>query len=114
MTLRIEVRLSVLYLTCFWLKTGGILLSQWRGYGGDGGFALGLASDVLRDTEAELIQVQYGEAAKGPAIDRTLADIAWEARGHPNATGWLQGETIALPALAGIKHERSRRSANGA
>lgn len=92
-----------LYLTCF-CETGD-LLSQWRGYGGDGGFALGLASDVLRDTEAELIQVQYGEAAKAPVIDRILAEIASEPRGHPNATGWLQGETIALPALASIKHD---------
>ena len=99
------------------------LLSQWRGYGAGGGFAIGFDRAALAalppihhridhsdehvhgdPLTVHLIQVRYGPEAIDPAIRQVLATLAPGPVGHPGATGWVRTQTVALPALAGIKH----------
>jgi hypothetical protein len=103
------------YVTCFCEE--GDLLSQWRGYGSGGGFALGLRRDALGrmpspdqshlqpGSTPQLVRVEYGPAAVSRMVDRMLRDLAPVAAGHPGAAGWSAGAWRAVPALASVKHE---------
>jgi len=117
------------YVTCFCDRDD--LLSQWRGYGSSGGYAIGLRSESLpipaptlaevpfirpdglvtrvldpsQPPQSSLVQVRYGESAITPMIDQMLKQIAQHPSGHPGSTGWAEAVFLAVPALASIKHE---------
>lgn len=92
------------YLAC--LCGAGDLLSQWRSYGGPGGYAVGFRAPELQVglPGAKLVQVRYGDTAKREAIAKVLRSIAPRPVGHPAASGYARAQQIVLPALAGIKH----------
>lgn len=88
------------------------LLSQWRSYGANGGYAIGFRSRALNIFSAEyensptrLARVAYGAAAQALMIDEVLNDIAPYPVAHPGAHGWAAGTYLALPALARVKHD---------
>jgi hypothetical protein len=108
----------------------GDLLSQWRAYGGAGGYAIGFRSASLREMQpdagelvpesvdrgafeaaepppltAGLVQVRYGSKAVESALATVLRDIAPEPVGHPGVAGFYQARSVVLPALAEIKHD---------
>jgi hypothetical protein len=106
-------------------------LSQWRGYGRSGGYAIGFRSESLpipaptlaevpfirpdgvvtrvldpsQPPQSSLIQVRYGESAITPMIDQVLKQMAQRPSGHPGTAGWTEAVSLAVPALASIKHE---------
>ena len=115
------------YAACF--CEGGDLLSQWRGYAADGGYAIGFNSVALRDIgpipttlaviseegrildhlegpplEVRLVQVRYGPDAIAPAVRRVVETVAPNPVGHPGSKGWMQAQRVVLPELATIKH----------
>ena len=122
-------RTEQVYVACFCEHSD--LLSQWRGYGSSGGYAIGFRSEHLpvpaptlaevpligtdgqvtrvldssQPPESSLIQVRYGKSAITPMIDQVLKEIAQRPRGHPGSAGWAEAVLLAVPALAGIKHE---------
>jgi hypothetical protein len=120
----VPIRTERMYVACFCAHDD--LLSQWRGYAGGGGYAIGLRSEVFvnwppvqpqylvvqqpenLETTPQfrpvLVQVQYGDAAIASMIDHVVREIAPRPTGHPGVQGWTQAVTLALPALAGIKH----------
>ena len=62
------------YLVCF--CTSGDLLSQWRGYGAGGGYALGLNSAGLADLPPErlmLVSVSYDEGTQAVELAELVA-----------------------------------------
>ena len=94
------------------------LLSQWRSYGAEGGYAVGFRMDQLRlmqpavpgartggtDETALLIEVKYGDTAADEAAKRVLETVAPDPVGSPGVAGYARAQTVVLPALAGIKH----------
>jgi hypothetical protein len=113
------VMTNPVYVTCFCEE--GDLLSQWRGYSGGGGFALGFAphalldisleqeedptrGDLYKSLHTELVRIQYGDAAIQPVIDQIVAEIAPEPKAHSGTEGWHYAMWKIVPALAGIKH----------
>jgi len=52
-----------------------------------------------------LIQVRYGESAITTMIDQILKQMAQRPSGHPGTAGWTEAVSLAVPALASIKHE---------
>jgi hypothetical protein len=106
----------VVHVACFCEK--GDLLSQWRGYGAAGGYAVGFRIPELRqvrpkepgartgviDTEVNLVQVRYGDGAMRDTIDKVLGTIAPEPLGHPGVQGYSRAQSLVLPALASIKN----------
>lgn len=115
------------YVACF--CEGGDLLSQWRGYAAEGGYAIGFSSVALRDIgpipttleviseegrtldhlegpplEVRLVQVRYGPDAIAPAVRHVVETVAPNPVGHPGTKGWMQAQRVVLPELATIKH----------
>ena len=115
------------YVACF--CEGGDLLSQWRGYAAEGGYAIGFSSGALRDIgpitttlkaiseegrildhlegpslEVRLVQVSYGPDAIAPVVRRVVETVAPNPVGHPGSKGWAQALLVVLPELATIKH----------
>jgi hypothetical protein len=104
------------YVACFCEKPD--LLSQWRSYAAAGGYAVGFRTAELRlvqpaepgartrgfEETAELIQVQYGDAAVKDAARCVLQTVAPDPVGSPGAIGYARAQKVVLPALAGIKH----------
>jgi hypothetical protein len=105
------------------------LLSQWRGYASGDGYAIGFHSEALlspapleteyriagqhelveelvsgSQVQPSLVQIQYGDSAVASMIDHVLREIAPQPTGHPGSRGWMQAVSLAVPALAGIKH----------
>lgn len=95
------------YVTCF--CEDGDLLSQWRGYAGPGGFALGfnpllldpLRSDVL--FHPILTWVRYGANQARLSFDSWVAELAPHATNHPGTTAWHQ-QILVLRMLASVKN----------
>lgn len=123
----VPVKTERIYVTCFCQDSD--LLSQWRGYASADGYAIGFRSAALLDQvplateyrvvgqygfEAErragpevrpsLVQVQYGDLAVTRMIENVLQKIAPQPMGHPGSQGWMQAVSLAVPALASIKH----------
>ncbi len=100
------------FVACFCEQ--GDLLSQWRSYGANGGYAIGFRSQELNDLSTSdsgnfesgrrrLVKVNYGRNAQTIMIEQVLDRIAPNPVGHPGAHGWAAGVFLALPALAGVK-----------
>lgn len=74
------------YVACFCAQ--GDLLSQWRGYAGGHGWALGFDAYVMRTlattwdpSESTLQQVTYGDAGISKAVERAVRLVAPEPTG---------------------------------
>lgn len=97
------------YVTCF--CENGDLLSQWRGYGTGGGYAIGFRTDDLTAmtgpeglTPPGLAQVGYGDLAVRVMVDKVVSEIAPEPVGFPGAHGYFLARDLVLPALGKVKH----------
>lgn len=96
------------FVSCF--CEDGDLLSQWRGYAGGSGWAIGFAREWLesvcyrRGRPQALRQVVYGVAGIGPMVERVLAEQTIDplARKGPS---WGQAREICDTGLAGIKDD---------
>jgi hypothetical protein len=89
------------------------LLSQWRGYAGEGGYAVGFRADALaqivglRDDNifsGQLARVRYGLDAARTAINELVDNTAPYAQGHWPTAAYHQFMQIVLPVVATIKH----------
>jgi Protein of unknown function (DUF2971) len=95
------------YATCFCEK--GDLLSQWRAYGGDGGYAIGFRTEWLLEASASddwihFAKVIYGIDAARLHLDTMLNVMAKPVAGFPGATGNVRLMEHVLPTVATIKH----------
>jgi len=95
------------YAACF--CQDGDLLSQWRAYGGDGGYAIGFRTSSLREASTALDSVHfekviYGLDDAGPYLDAMLEAVAQGVAGFPGASGNIRLMTRVLPTVATIKH----------
>jgi hypothetical protein len=95
-------RYAQIFVGCF--CRDGDLLSQWRGYGRDGGFALGFDSGTLASSaemvDGRLERIRYGLEA----IDQLIQKIEnLPPTGFPGANGWAYTRDHVLPWLARVK-----------
>lgn len=98
-------RHAAVYVTCF--CTNPDLLSQWRGYGRAGGFALGFDSDALAfgaDTATghRLEPVKYDLSALNSLIGEV--DRLGPTGTQPGVSGWLWAQQYVLPWLPRVKN----------
>lgn len=90
-----------IFIACF--CEDGDLLSQWRGYGADQGYALGFGIEPLRALSiGEITPVQYGIANPTDYFREELAKSGYRS-GHPGISEWYASEHL-LPRLARVKH----------
>jgi hypothetical protein len=94
------------YATCFCEK--GDLLSQWRAYGGDGGYAIGFRTEWLLDVSASQDSIHFAKVTYGlddarPRLDAMLNEVARPVAGFPGATGNFRLMEFVLPTVAAIK-----------
>jgi hypothetical protein len=90
-----------MFITCFCEDSD--LLSQWRGYGADQGYALGFDAKQLQALNfGELVQVQYG--ITNPA-EYFAEELDWASRpaSHPGMAEWFRSEWLQQ-RLARVKH----------
>ncbi len=97
------------YVVCFCDE--GDVLSQWRGYAGGHGWAIGFDADELSTcvatwdpSESALQQVTYGEAGISKAVERAVRLIAPGPTGHPGVKGNYRSLVVCRRELARIKH----------
>ena len=96
--------LSGAYVACFCEE--GDLLSQWRGYAGADGYALGFRATHLVEREYDVLgPVQYGAPAVSALVDEIVPGTAQFPVNHPYPSAVAVIENTVLPRLAGIKHE---------
>jgi hypothetical protein len=93
------------YAACF--CENGDLLSQWRAYGGDRGYAIGFRTASLLEASTSLgvhfTKVTYGLEAARPYLDAMLEAVPQHVAGFPGATGNIKLMTLVLPTVAAIK-----------
>jgi hypothetical protein len=95
------------YAACF--CENGDLLSQWRAYGGDGGYAIGFRTAALLEVPTLLESVHfkkvtYGLGGARPYLDAMLEAVAPNPTAHPGVQGNFQLMSLVLPTVAAIKH----------
>ena len=95
------------YAACF--CQNGDLLSQWRAYGGDSGYAIGFHTSSLLDLCTSLPDVHFEKVTYGLDDARLYLNDMLEAvsqgiAGFPGATGNIRLMTRVLPTVAAIKH----------
>jgi len=107
-----EVRSSKfgVYVTCF--CESGDLLSQWRGYGQDHGYAIEIAKDSLRDaakamptysSATGLFKVLYGLDAANEVVENTVQIVADFNLNHPGVKAHYSALAVDS-MLAQVKH----------
>lgn len=95
------------YVACF--CDSGDLLSQWRAYGGDLGYAVGFRSDALLDVATSrsggnFMGVTYGIDTARPRLDQVLENLAPAPTGRPGSKANVKLMQEVLPIVATIKH----------
>lgn len=89
------------FIACFCEE--GDLLSQWRGYGADQGYALGFDTAQLQALDfGETCPVQYGIPDPSEYFKNELY-WASEPTAHPGVAEWHASQWL-LPRLARVKH----------
>ena len=95
-------RYAQIFVRCF--CADGDLLSQWRGYGTGGGFALGFDSGELASSAAmvdgRLQKIRYGLEALAQLIQK-IENLP--PTGFPGANGWAYTRHEVLPWLVRVK-----------
>jgi hypothetical protein len=96
------------YVTCF--CESGDLLSQWRGYGSDHGYAIEFNRDALAELALppydapNLVRVRYGDEAAKDVLDDALKHMRSDANlGHPGVHSYYMARDLTSK-LATIKH----------
>lgn len=95
------------YITCFCEKDD--LLSQWRGYAGAGGYALGFNSLKLDPVQSDglftprMMRVLYGAVQAREALDEVVTKLASSPTAHPGVQAWYE-EINVLRVLATVKN----------
>lgn len=106
-----------LYVSCF--CESGDLLSQWRGYGTDHGYAIECATEPLRSALTELkayppntvlTPVRYGMSEAQEVVDAAVLDMASFNGNHPGVKAHYTAQYLAA-RLATIKHPGFLRGA---
>lgn len=105
------------YAACF--CENGDLLSQWRAYGGSGGYAIGFRSEVLskcdsllsENTPISLEKVIYGLDNARPLFEELINVVATTPTGHPGVQGYHQFGTEVIPRLAKVKNPAFKEEA---
>jgi hypothetical protein len=116
--------LPAVYVACF--CEDGDLLSQWRGYGASGGFAIGFRATAMPDflvrdkgfTEAsaipdsppvvkpELVKVGYGHRAVKRMVGGIVDTVPLRRdEGPPGVAGRDMATGVLIPGLASVKQE---------
>jgi hypothetical protein len=95
------------YAVCFCEE--GDLLSQWRAYGGEGGYAIGFRTEWLLEASAShdsfhFAKVVYGLDNARPHLDAMLNEMAQPVAGFPGSTGNVRLMEHVLPTVPTIKH----------
>jgi hypothetical protein len=98
------------YAACF--CTNGDLLSQWRAYAGNDGYAIGFRTEILKqisnpmgnDLPIVLKEVRYGIEDSQDILDDMMESIAQSPTGHPGAQGYAKFGKEVLMRLAVIKN----------
>jgi len=89
------------FIACFCEESD--LLSQWRGYGADQGYALGFDTEKLKALDfGDIYPVQYGIANPSEYFAKELS-WATEPTAHPGNVDWFESQKL-LPRLARVKH----------
>jgi hypothetical protein len=99
------------YVSCF--CESGDLLSQWRAYGSDHGYAIEIEADALPDAAqrlpmlgaaADLVQVRYGERAAADVVEGALRKVWGDTNlGHYGVHAHFMALQLTA-MLATIKH----------
>jgi hypothetical protein len=99
------------YVTCF--CESGDLLSQWRAYGSDHGYAIEVKADALKTAvqqipgeppEASLMQVGYGQDAAADVVSTAMRDLSKDTNlGHYGVHAHYMALHLTA-MLAGVKH----------
>lgn len=99
------------YVTCF--CESGDLLSQWRAYGSDHGYAIEVNADALKAAvqqiagyppENSLMQVRYGREAAADVVSTAMRDLSEDTNlGHPGVHAHYMALRLTA-MLAGVKH----------
>jgi hypothetical protein len=90
-----------MFIACF--CEDGDLLSQWRGYGADQGYALGFDTEQLQALNfGEMVPVQYGITNPTEYFAKELERARYPSA-HPGVAEWFASEQL-LPRLARVKH----------
>lgn len=107
------------HVACF--CADGDLLGQWRGYGGEQGFAIGLDPVVLSEIEISgqmsrgkprLVQVVYGLEESRTGLERALGEVGKSgSAGHFGVDAWHRILWFVAPELSRIKHPSFRAEA---
>lgn len=102
------------YAACF--CESGDLLSQWRGYAGEGGYALGfrtssltgLTVDGTMGHQVRLVKIAYGLDEARSQLSNLVSKVAPFANDHIGVMAWHEMMFNALPVAATIKHRSFR------
>jgi hypothetical protein len=90
-----------MFITCF--CEDGDLLSQWRGYGTDQGYALGFDIAQLQSCDfGEVVPIEYGIANPKEYFAQEL-EAATLPTAHPGVAEWHASQWL-LPRLLSVKH----------
>jgi hypothetical protein len=97
------------YVTCFCESDD--LLSQWRGYGSDHGYAIGFEASALEiwregvdDYAKELAQVRYGTEGAADVVATVMRDVHTDSNlGHAGVHAHRMAVQAAV-MLAAVKH----------
>jgi hypothetical protein len=98
------------YVACF--CESGDLLSQWRGYGRDHGYAIEITKEALRDSvggmptyspATGLFKVQYGLDAANEISGKAIEEMAGYNLNHPGVKAHFSAMAISS-MLAQVKH----------
>lgn len=90
-----------IFVTCFCEK--GDLLSQWRGYGKEQGYAIGFDFNLYEDNDKfEISKIQYGINNPKEFFSEEL-ERAPQISAHPGVTDYHVSEMM-LPRFAQVKH----------
>jgi Protein of unknown function (DUF2971) len=99
------------YVTCF-CKSGD-LLSQWRAYGSDHGYAIEVKADVLKAVAEQIVgyppgtrlmRVRYGPDAAADVVSTAMQDLSLDTNlGHVGVHAHYMALQLTA-MLAGVKH----------
>jgi hypothetical protein len=97
------------YVTCF--CESGDLLSQWRAYGSDHGYAIEVKTDALKTADTQipgygmsLMQVRYGRDAAADVVSTAMRDMTDDSNlAHVGVHAHYMALRLTA-MLAGVKH----------
>ncbi|MGW1682333.1 DUF2971 domain-containing protein [Saccharopolyspora sp. NPDC002376] len=98
-------KVSTVYVACF--CENGDLLSQWRAYGADQGYAIGFDFEKLKQHygDGSIIQIEYGDEKVPDEIEKLCADLTVKADSvSPDSEASAVVRRSIMPILAKFKN----------